>query len=447
MKLDNYIEQIYKNNPSLNFCVFNINGDIIYEYSRGYQDLNKNRIVKKDTKYGIGSITKLFTTIAILQLIDKNQLSFNDSIHKFFELEQLSHKFKNLNIKIKDLLTHTSGICSLCTSESRYNPEYFLYGKNIKKKFFEKYLINVEKNIISQPGRKFKYLNEGFIILGLIIEEVSKTKYEDYIHKNILKKVNMNETSFSYDIHSINNLATPYIVYNNKEFLEGKFLSSELQQAGGMISNIRDLRRFSIYLMENDKTKIISSENFKKMLDPKIFVSYRSSHLKSYYGMGFFINKNFNGDDILFHNGGIMGGRANMTILPKKGIGSIVLSNSDNLNAEEFSKKVLSELIYKKKYKTKSEFLKKLDVLPGNYFSYDKNTCTEIKKIDQNKYELIIKYHPKNRKITLFPKKYTKSFIYLDSYVKKEFFTEGIIKYNFNEKSFIYNQYIFYKNK
>ena len=75
------------------------------------------------------------------------------------------------------------------------------------------------------------------------------------------------------------------------------------------------------------------------------------------------------------------------------------------LNAEEFSKKVLSELIYKKKYKTKSEFLKKLDVLPGNYFSYDKNTCTEIKKIDQNKYELIIKYHPKNRKITLFPKK------------------------------------------
>ena len=83
MKFDNYIEQIYKNNPSLNFCVFNINGDIIYEYSRGYQDLNKNKIVKKDTKYGIGSITKLFTTIAILQLIDKNQLSFNDSIHKF----------------------------------------------------------------------------------------------------------------------------------------------------------------------------------------------------------------------------------------------------------------------------------------------------------------------------------------------------------------------------
>ena len=64
-------------------------------------------------------------------------------------------------------------------------------------------------------------MNEGFIILGLIIEEVSKIKYEDYIHKNILKKVNMNETSFSYDIHSINNLATPYIVYNNKEF-EGK---------------------------------------------------------------------------------------------------------------------------------------------------------------------------------------------------------------------------------
>ena len=49
-----------------------------------------------------------------------------------FELEQLSHKFKNLNIKIKDLLTHTSGICSLCTSTSRYNPEYFFTVKILK---------------------------------------------------------------------------------------------------------------------------------------------------------------------------------------------------------------------------------------------------------------------------------------------------------------------------
>ena len=447
MKIKYYIEEIYKNNPSLNFCVFNINGDIIYEYSKGYQDLKENKIVKKDTKYGIGSITKLFTTIAILQLIDKNQLKFNDSIHKFFEIEKLSHKFKKLNVKIKDLLTHSSGICSLCTSESRYNPEHFLYGKNIKKKYFEKYLMNFETNIIAKPGSKFKYLNEGFIILGLIIEKITKTKYEDYIKKNIFMKVNMNETSFSYDIHTLNNLATPYITYNKKEFIEGNFLNSELQQAGGMISNIGDLRKFLIYLMKNDQTKIVSSENFKKMLDPKIFVSYRSSHLKSYYGMGFFINKNFNGDNILFHNGGIMGGRANITILPKKGIGSIVLSNSDNLNAEEFSKKVLSGLIYKKKYKTKIEFSRILDVLPGKYFSYDKNTSTEIKKIDQNKLELIFEYYPINKKLTLFPKTYTKSNIYLDSYGKNEFFTEGIIKYNLNEKSFIYNQYVFFKNK
>ena len=136
MELDYYIEEVYEKNPSLNFCIFNKHGGILYEYSKGYKDLKEKKIVNKDTKYGIGSITKLFTTIAILQLIDKCLLNFNDSIHKYIKNDYISKKFEKLNIKIIDLLTHTSGICSLCTSESRYNPEYYLFGKKYQKIFF-----------------------------------------------------------------------------------------------------------------------------------------------------------------------------------------------------------------------------------------------------------------------------------------------------------------------
>ena len=101
---------------------------------------------------------------------------------------------------------------------------------------------------------------------------------------------------------------------------------------------------------------VINNSTFEKMCRPRKILKYNTSNHKTYSGLGLFINKNFYGDDLVFHNGGIKGGRANISLIPNKGVGAVVLSNCDNVSAEEVTKMLLSYIIYKKTINNKIEF-------------------------------------------------------------------------------------------
>ena len=139
----------------------------------------------------------------------------------------------------------------------------------------------------------------------------------------------MSSTCFSNASLQNKNIATPYIVASSKINTIGSLLNSEFQQAGGIVSNLTDLKKLIISLLSKEsKNKIIKDITFKKMCTTQKILKYNTSINKTYSGLGFFINKNFCGDNLIFHNGGIMGGRANVSIIPKKGVGAIVLTNS-----------------------------------------------------------------------------------------------------------------------
>ena len=99
-----------------------------------------------------------------------------------------------------------------------------------------------------------------------------------------------------------------------------------------------------------------------------------------------------------------MGGRANVSIIPKKGVGAIVLTNSDDISAEEVSKVLISNLLYKKTFQNKLEFSEITKYILGEYTSYNNNINATISK-KGNKLYLIFDYMPKQKKYILFPKK------------------------------------------
>ena len=286
-----------------------------------------------ETCYGIGSVTKIFTALGVLKLAESNDIKIANYVCDYLSDEKLTSILKNSNIKVSNLLSHTSGLCSLSISESRYNPEYYLKGKELNRINIYDILRNINTNKIDKPGKTFRYLNTGYILLGLIIENITGEKYETYIKNNILDTVGMDSTYFSNSITSNRNIATPYITYNKKKCSRGTFLNSEFQQAGGIISNVVDLKKLSITLINKEApNKVINNRTFDKMSLPQKILKYNTSNYKTYSGLGFFINRNFYGDSLVFHNGGIMGGRANISLIPNKGVGAVVLSNCDNVS-------------------------------------------------------------------------------------------------------------------
>ena len=161
------------------------NGKIIYQKSFGYADIAKKILNAENSTFQTASVSKIFTSTAVLQLKDKGKLKLTDSLVKYFP------DFPYPNITIKHLLSHTSGL-----------PDLELYQPIIDRK---PDLIITSKDVIPalklwnkplkfQPGDKAEYCNTNFVLLALLVEKISQQPFQDYLKKNIFIPAQMNDT-------------------------------------------------------------------------------------------------------------------------------------------------------------------------------------------------------------------------------------------------------------
>ncbi|MBG7631507.1 MAG: beta-lactamase family protein, partial [Bacteroidetes bacterium] len=172
-KIDSLLQEKYHpNTPGATFLISR-NGNIIYKKAFGLANLELNVPMEADNVFEIGSMTKQFTAISILMLMEKGKLNLDDEITKFIpDYPTNEHK-----ITIHHLLTHTSGIKSY-TSMKKLN-------KISKQDLTPLELIDFFKNepIDFVPGEKFKYNNSGYVILGYIIEKVTGQPYANFVEE------------------------------------------------------------------------------------------------------------------------------------------------------------------------------------------------------------------------------------------------------------------------
>ena len=162
-------------------------GQVIYKKAFGSANIELNVPLLPDMVFNLASITKQFTAVAILQLVEQGKISLQDSLQKFIP----DFPSKGYTITIENLLTHTSGI-----------PDYLqLDFPNINMErwdFMPKQLIDSFKSypLQFQPGTRFSYSNSGYYLLGYIIEQVSGKRYQSYIQDNLLKPLGLTHTYF-----------------------------------------------------------------------------------------------------------------------------------------------------------------------------------------------------------------------------------------------------------
>ena len=163
--------------------------EILYSKGYGNRDLAKNLPVTPDTLFGIGSCTKVFTCLAIMQLAEQGKLSIDDPVSTYIPLEI---GIDDKPIKIRHLMSHSSGLPNLGMAKvliSRHAPIEDTWVPFASKDDFYTFVNGAQNEITDEPGRRYFYFNAGFTMLGEIVESVSGLTYEQHVKDCLLSSL------------------------------------------------------------------------------------------------------------------------------------------------------------------------------------------------------------------------------------------------------------------
>lgn len=285
--------------------------------SKGYgmADYELNVANSPQTVFRLGSITKQFTSMAIMMLQERGKLSVSDPICKYLEKCPATWQ----PVTIRNLLTHTSGVPNYTDS-----PDFL--EKVSTAPYTSASLVDLfrDKPLDFAPGEKYKYSNSGYHLLGLIIEKTSGVSYPQFLGDNIFKPLGMKSTGYDDSRSLVPNRASGYTLTGDS-FVKAGYLNMAIPySAGSLYSTTEDLLRWDQALYTE---KLVS----RKSLD-EIFTPFKDSGPGVGYAYGWNVGKRFD-RQMTAHAGGINGFNTNIIRFPADHVTVIVLANIDNARA------------------------------------------------------------------------------------------------------------------
>ena len=370
------------NLPAVSVAVVK-DGQIVYSKGFGLRNRAYGLRATPDTLYAIGSVTKSFTALSIMQLLNEGKLSLEDSVSKYAPLEL---KSMGEPVKIWHLLTHSSGIPALAYAEALIRYVTGAGGKWIPMATYEElfaFMQEAEKWAITKPGERWFYLNEGYLLLGYIIEKVSGMNYQGYVKKNILEPLDMKRTFFGRErLEKDADTAVPYIITEEGEQKESVYVYS-LTADGGLISNVIDLAHYIIMYLNRGEY------NGKRLLPPHLIEEMEKPRVKlpvqvfggEAYAYGLMTIPNFLGYKLVGHGGSVLTATAYMGYVPERKIGIALLANGSGYPLSQLGMYGLALMLGKNPEEL--PFIKlerQLDALTGKYETYKGTMNVQVLK-------------------------------------------------------------------
>jgi len=307
-KIDKILGNQFKSNETGVSALVAKDGKILYRKAFGKANLELDVAMTTDNVFEVGSITKQFTSVSILMLLEEGKLSLEDEITKFIS----DYPTNGKKITLHHLLTHTSGIKSY-TSMQRFGKAMTIDESPLN-------FINFFKNepMDFDPGEKYLYNNSAYFILGYIIEKVSGISYPKFIQERIFDKIDMKSSYYGSSTKLIKNRASGY--EKTDEFVNAPYISLTLPYAAGSImSTVDDMLKW--------QTAINTNVFVKKATINKAFTNYtlNNGH-KINYGYGWSIDE-INEVPTIEHGGAIPGFLSMGVFVPSENVYVILFSN------------------------------------------------------------------------------------------------------------------------
>lgn len=291
-------------------------GAPLFQKAWGMADRGRRAPTTTDTKFNIGSMNKMFTGVAIAQLVAQGKLRFDDPLAKFYPDFPSAEAARK--IRVEHLLTHTSGLGSYFNERyMRERPQTIAGVIQVARE---------DTQLAFEPGTRWSYSNTGFLMLGGIIEKVTGQSYFDYVREHIYEPAGMRSSSSPAFGEAVSNLALAYVpprAPGGDTTVRPLYRGTS---AGGGVSTVTDLLRFADALLIG---KLVPREYVKILTTAKPEVGSRD------YGYGFGANRGGGGLSITGHNGGAPGVFANLDIYPEQGYATALLMNNPGGGVQE----------------------------------------------------------------------------------------------------------------
>lgn len=330
-----------------------VDDQLVYAGNFGYTNFLQQTKVSSKSLFRIASMSKSFTTAAVLKLRDEGKLQLDDPAAKYIPaLKNIPLLTKDAPaITIRHLMTHTAGF-----------PEDNPWGDrqlDVTDKVFQAMLKN-KISFSNVPGTTYEYSNMGFAMLGEIIRVVSGKSYQSYINDNILKPLGMTHTVWEYAQAPAELLARGYRLQENTVVEEALLHDGVYGAMGGLITSIEDFSKYMMWHLaawpaRNDaETGTVKRSSLREMQQPWSFNNLapqfrypgdRLCPLVSSYGYGLRVSQDCEGRKYVGHTGGLPGFGSQWWVMPEYGIGVVAFGNLTYASMSAINWAVMDTLI------------------------------------------------------------------------------------------------------
>lgn len=289
---------------------------IIYQKGFGMRDIVSQASVTPKTIFGTASVSKSFTALAIMQLVDSGKLALTDSVSTYLPTFHINGIEPIEQVTIHHLLTHTTGLAPIERHE-----EFNYFNEHLA------YLREQNHDLLGKPGEFFSYSNDAFLLLGAIIEKVTGRLFRRYVTEEILYPLHMYRSTFSIEeLQKLCHVTVPYVFDKNsgEHEKQGWPRLGNYEVGGGIRSTVLDLMEYGRLYLNNGRvgeSQLISENLLKKIYQPHVKVDK-----DSFYGYAFKVTP-YHGITLVEHSGGQPGVASNFGFLPEKNIAVAVLTN------------------------------------------------------------------------------------------------------------------------
>lgn len=324
-RIDGFVEEQMDARQVPGFALAIVRGtEVVHQRGFGSAD-GTGRPVTVDTPFVLGSTTKSFTALAVMQLIDAGKVSLDAPVARYIPELRLADGAER-RITVRHLLNQTSGIPGLAGGRLL---------RSVGDGTMEEVVGELEgTKLLTGPGAEFQYANANYVLLGLVIERGSGERYGDYVQRHIFGPLGMRHSFASPDAAKASGLAVGHRYWFGFPFEHGPTSPEANRSAGYLMSSAADMSRYlAMYLNGGvvDGRRIISREGLATMLRPEGSGALGgwADHHSTRYGMGWFVGGPWQ-EPALLHPGGSPDSSSMIVLLPRQRLAVVTLANANN---------------------------------------------------------------------------------------------------------------------
>ncbi len=332
-------QRAYEEIPGASMAVV-YDQELLWTMGSGYADREARTPATPQTIYSICSISKLFTSVGLMQLRDEGKLRLDDPVGTHLDWFDLGDTYPDAPpVTVEGLLTHSSGL----PRESDYpywSPPDFPFPTH------DEIVARLSDQEELYPAFEyFQYSNLGLTLVGEIVAEASGSTYPDYVRARILEPLGMTSTTTDIPVSEHGRrMATGYTAMRRDGTREsvGIFQARGIAPAAGYASTVEDLARFASWqfrVLHHDAAELLSRNTLREMYR----VHWVDPDWETKWGLGF-ATWRFNGETYVGHGGSCPGYRSSFSLNPKDRLGAVFMANASGVNSGLFTSRALEIL-------------------------------------------------------------------------------------------------------